>query len=239
MNGASLKPKEVYDSHQLDCSHQGFGKTINNDAGKTLFRSRLMEDMMDNADLMTKLRRASVGIAGAGGLGSNAAMALARAGVGRLVIVDFDEVEKGNLNRQHFYTEQVGMMKTEALARNIRAAVGNCRVDIVNEKLKSGAMESPFTDVDVIVEALDNAETKARFIEEILLKLPEKPVVAASGVAGIGGAERITVLHSGSLWLIQDGEAKSSEDDVVLAPKVGLMAHWQADIVLQILGGGT
>ena len=194
---------------------------------------------MENTNLKAKLIQASVGIAGAGGLGSNVAMALARAGVGRLVIVDFDDVEESNLNRQYYFKKQVGMMKTEALSENIRAAVDGCNIEIVNKKLEKGEMESPFSDVDVIVEALDNAETKASFIEEVLLKLPKKPIVAASGVAGIGGAERIEIVRSGSLWLIQDGEAKSSDCDVVLAPKVGLVANWQADIVLRILGGGT
>lgn len=190
---------------------------------------------MDRPEITQKLKRSSVGIAGAGGLGSNVAMALARSGVGRILIVDFDEVEESNLNRQQYFLEQVGTMKTEALADNITAATSGCEVDIVNEKLMPGKMYEPFADVDVVVEALDAAETKARFVEEVLINLPDKPLVAASGVAGIGGGDRIVTRRSGNLSLVQDPEAKSSEDDVLLAPKVGLMAHWQANLVLEAL----
>lgn len=182
-----------------------------------------------------KLARASVGIAGLGGLGSNVAMALARAGIGRLVIVDFDLVEKKNLNRQSYSFEQVGMRKTEAMAHNISAANPEVRIDIHDLKLEAGRMQEPFADVDVVVEALDNAETKAAFIEEILLKLPDKPIVAASGVAGYGGSDRISTRNTGNLRLVHDNDAPSSDESLLLAPRVGLFAYWQANLVLEIL----
>jgi sulfur carrier protein ThiS adenylyltransferase len=184
-----------------------------------------------------KLSNSSVGIAGLGGLGSNVAMALARAGVGHLVLVDFDVVERKNLNRQAYTVSQVGMRKTEALALNITSANPDVRIDIHDVELSKGGMEGPFTDVDVVVEALDSAETKATFIEEILLKLPDKPLVAASGVAGYGNSDRVRTLRTGNLYLVNDDEAPSSEDDVLLAPRVGLFAYWQANTVLEILLG--
>jgi sulfur carrier protein ThiS adenylyltransferase len=184
-----------------------------------------------------KLSNSSVGIAGLGGLGSNVAMALARAGVGHLVLVDFDVVGRKNLNRQAYTVSQVGMRKTEALALNITSANPDVRIDIHDVELSKGGMEGPFTDVDVVVEALDSAETKATFIEEILLKLPDKPLVAASGVAGYGNSDRVRTLRTGNLYLVNDDEAPSSEDDVLLAPRVGLFAYWQANTVLEILLG--
>ena len=126
-----------------------------------------------------KLRKSSVGIAGAGGLGSNAAVALARAGIGRLVLVDFDKVEESNLDRQYYFLDQVGKIKVEALKENIERINSAVKVEILNQKLEKGSMEKPFHDVDVVIEALDNAETKTEFIEEILLKLPDKPVVCS------------------------------------------------------------
>lgn len=182
-----------------------------------------------------KLEDSSVGIAGLGGLGSNVAMALARAGVGRLVLVDFDKVEEGNLNRQAYFRDQVGMLKTEALRKNIQSAMPEAAVEVKNLKLAPGQMHLPFRDVDVVVEALDNAATKAAFIEEIMIKLPGIPVVAASGVAGYGASDRIETRKSGMLHLVHDNMAKPSDEDVLLAPKVGLFAHWQANIVLEIL----
>jgi sulfur carrier protein ThiS adenylyltransferase len=192
---------------------------------------------MDDPKLQQRLLKSSVGIAGAGGLGSNIAMALARAGVGNLIIVDFDEVEESNLNRQYYFRDQIGILKTEALKFNIQRAITTCDVTIINRKLEKGSMHEPFADVDVVVEALDAASTKARFIEDVLINLPGKPLVAASGVAGYGGSERISLRVSGSLHLVQDPRSKSSDEGVLLAPKVGLMAHYQANTVLELLLG--
>jgi len=182
-----------------------------------------------------KLGKSSVGIAGAGGLGSNAAVSLARAGVGRLVIVDFDKVEESNLNRQYYFRDQIGKNKVDALKENINRIYPFIRVDVFNEKLVKGSMDKYFHDVDVIIEALDSAEIKTAFVEEILRRLPGKPVVAASGVAGYGHSDRITTKKLGHLHMVYDGNARSSEEDVLMAPRVCLIANWEANLVLEIL----
>jgi sulfur carrier protein ThiS adenylyltransferase len=99
-------------------------------------------------------------------------------------------------------------------------------------------MHEPFEEVDVVVEALDAARTKADFIEDVLTNLPGKPLVGASGVAGYGGSERLKLERFGDLYLVQDHEARSSEEDVLVSPKVGLFAHYQANVVLELLLGG-
>jgi sulfur carrier protein ThiS adenylyltransferase len=192
---------------------------------------------VEKAGIRSRLRKASVGIAGAGGLGSNAAMALARAGVGRLVIVDFDRVAKKNLNRQYYFLDQVGKLKVKALKANIERAAGGVKVDTVAGRLMPGRMAAPFKDVDVVMEALDKAETKTRFVQEVLRDLPGKPVVAASGVAGWGGCERIELKRFPPLHLVMDQCARSSEKGLLLAPKVCTMANMQANVVLEILLG--
>jgi len=63
--------------------------------------------------VLAALRTSVVGIAGAGGLGSNAAAALARAGVGRLIIADFDIVESTDLNRQYYFFDQIGQPRSK------------------------------------------------------------------------------------------------------------------------------
>ncbi len=73
--------------------------------------------------------------------------------------------------------------------------------------------------------------------KEIMLHLPNTPIVAASGVAGIGNSDRIVTKQIGNLHMVYDEHALSSDDDVLLAPKVCLMANWQANIVLEILVG--
>jgi len=184
-----------------------------------------------------KLRNSIVGIAGTGGLGSNAAVALARAGIGKLILVDFDKIEKSNLDRQYFFLDQVGKIKVEALKDNIKRIDSTVKVQALKQKLEKGSMEKPFHNVDVVIEALDNATTKMEFIEEILLKLPDKPVVAASGVTGYGNSDRIVTKRFGTLHICYDGYAKSSEDDILLAPRVCLMANWEADLALKIILG--
>lgn len=184
-----------------------------------------------------KLQDSSVGIAGAGGLGSNIAVSLARAGIGRLVIVDFDSVEESNLNRQYYFRDQIDMVKVEALKENIHRIDESIKVEIFNHRLTKDTMDRPFHDVDVIVEAFDKAEIKTTFIEEVMQKLPRIPVVGCSGVAGYGHSDRISTKKLGKLYMAYDEDAKDSDEDVLMAPRVILMANWQANIVLEILLG--
>lgn len=184
-----------------------------------------------------KLKGSCVGIAGVGGLGSNAAISLVRAGVGRLILVDFDSVEENNLDRQYYFRDQIGKVKVEALKENIKKVNPWLKIDIFNQKLTVGSMDEPFHDADVIVEALDSAVAKTSFIEEIMQKLPDKPLVACSGVAGYGNSDRIETKRIGNLYICQDEQARSSDDDVLMAPRVALMANWEANIVLELLLG--
>ncbi|OGS40359.1 MAG: thiamine biosynthesis protein ThiF [Euryarchaeota archaeon RBG_13_31_8] len=194
-------------------------------------------DKKKSEKVKKKLKNSTVGIAGLGGLGSNAAISLARAGVGKFVLVDFDKVEEKNLDRQYYFLDQVGKLKVDATKDNIKKISTNVNVKTFNMKLIKGSMEKPFKDVDVVIEALDNAETKAAFIEEILTKLKDKPIVAASGVAGYGHSDRIVTKKLGNLCMCYDELAKSSDDDILMAPRVILMANWEANLVIEILLG--
>ena len=184
-----------------------------------------------------KLKDSSVGIAGLGGLGSNIAISLVRAGIGRLVIVDYDKVEESNLNRQYYFRDQIGQVKVEALKENIKRINQWMKIDIFNHRLTKDTMYKPFQDVDVIIEALDSAEVKTSFIEEILTKLPDKPIIGASGVAGYGHSDRIITKKMGNLYMCYDEHAKDSDDDVLMAPRVCLMANWEANLALEVLLG--
>ena len=194
-------------------------------------------DIVKSDRIKEKLKDSSVGIAGIGGLGSNAAVALARAGIGRLVLVDFDKVEENNLTRQYYFQSQIGKYKIEALKENIEKINPTVKIDAHNHKLLKGSMEKLFTDVDVVIEGLDSAEIKTCFIEEILIKLPDKPLVAASGVAGYGHSDRIMTKHFGNLYMCYDEKALSSDEDVLMAPRVAIMANWEANLVIEILLG--
>jgi sulfur carrier protein ThiS adenylyltransferase len=185
--------------------------------------------------VLTALRRSTVGIAGAGGLGSNVAVSLARAGVGRLVIADFDRVEASNLNRQQYFTDQVGRFKVAALHDNLVRA--NPFSDYVVHEVRVTAenVEELFGEVDVLVEAFDRAEAKQMLLDAWLTMRPGKPIVAASGLAGYGGNRKLRSRKLGNLYLCGDQESQCPEGVSPMAPRVAIVANLQANLVVELL----
>ncbi|RLD58188.1 MAG: sulfur carrier protein ThiS adenylyltransferase ThiF [Bacteroidetes bacterium] len=182
-----------------------------------------------------KLKGKRVGIAGAGGLGSNCAVALARIGIENLVIADFDIVSEGNLNRQYFFYEQIGEKKVVALKENIRRINKEINVDAYDLKLKPDDILRVFKDCDVIVEAFDLAKMKQMILETVLDKMPETPIVTGLGMAGWGNNESIHYRKEGMLHICGDEKTEIAEDIPPLAPRVGMVANMQANTVLEIL----
>ncbi len=103
----------------------------------------------DAADLSSVLADAVVGIAGAGGLGSNAAMLLSRVGVGSLIVADFDQVEETNLNRQFYFRNQIGVPKVVALGDNLRAIDPGLRYVSHEERLEAGNVAPIFAQAEI------------------------------------------------------------------------------------------
>lgn len=190
---------------------------------------------MDRETMRAIFARATVGIAGAGGLGSNCAVALARAGVGRFIIADFDAVSAPNLDRQYYFRAQVGRPKAEALAENIAAIDPSAAVEAHILRIDPAAARSHFAGCDVIVEAFDDAAAKDMLIETCMAAFPQTPIVGASGLAGIGRFEAIRVLRSGNLILCGDFENEVSAQLPPFAPRVAIVANLQADLVLELL----
>jgi sulfur carrier protein ThiS adenylyltransferase len=185
-----------------------------------------------------KIKKSIVGIGGVGGLGSTIAVALARIGVGTLILVDFDIVEPSNLNRQQYFIHQIGMPKVEALKENISKINPYVRVQIYNEKLDRNNVDRIFKEVDVVVEAFDRAEEKAMLINVVSEKMPDKYIVAASGVAGYGDNNEIkTARFSSKIFIIGDQKTAAQPGVGLMAPRVGIAAHHQANTVLRIILG--
>ena len=185
-----------------------------------------------------KIKKSTVGIAGLGGLGSAVAIALTRIGVGRLVLVDFDVVEPSNLNRQQYFADQIGMPKVEALHKNIASINPYVKVQTYQERLDRNNVERIFKEVDVVVEAFDHAEEKAMLINAVSEKIPDKYIVAASGVAGYGDNNEIkTVRFSAKIFIVGDQKTAAQPGIGLMAPRVGIAAHHQANTVLRILLG--
>ncbi|HAF30725.1 MAG TPA: sulfur carrier protein ThiS adenylyltransferase ThiF [Bacteroidales bacterium] len=186
-------------------------------------------------EIKNKLKNCTVGIAGAGGLGSNCAVALARVGIGTLIISDFDIVTESNLNRQYFFKDQLGQKKVLALKRNIERI--NPEVNIITHdiRLSENNIVDIYKNCDVVVEAFDLAEMKKMLIETFLSALPEMPLVLGLGMAGWGKNNDIKFRKSENLYICGDEESEIAEENPPLAPRVGMVANMQANTVLEIL----
>lgn len=192
---------------------------------------------MNDRHIRKKLTNKVIGIAGCGGLGSNCAVALARVGVGKLIIADYDKIELSNLNRQYFFADQVGKTKVMALKENIRKIDPSIIVEAHEIYLNEQNIPSIFKECDVIVEAFDRDEMKQMIVETVLEKMPGHYLVCGSGLAGWGNNSLIGVTVSEKLYIIGDGVNEVSEDYPPLAPRVGIVANMQANQVLEILLG--
>ena len=178
-----------------------------------------------------------VGIAGAGGLGSQCAITLARAGVGQLVLADFDVVSTTNLDRQHYFLDQVGKPKVNALMENIARIDPSIHVESYEVRLDPESIPRIFSSCQVIVEAFDDPSEKTMIIETVLEKMPLAWIVAASGLAGIGSLSRLKTIRSGRFIICGDFENEVSDDNPPVAARVAIVANMEADAVLEILLG--
>jgi sulfur carrier protein ThiS adenylyltransferase len=185
-----------------------------------------------------KLKAATVGIAGLGGLGSAIAVALARVGVGKLIVADFDVVEPSNLNRQQYFVDQIGMLKTVALVSNLRKINPYVQVEAHAVKLTPDNIFPMFGTVDVMIEAFDRADQKAMLLQAFTAQKPDIPFIGASGMAGFGAEETIGVKKMGrNIYIVGDLETGARPGCGLMAPRVGIVAHMQANLVLRLIVG--
>jgi sulfur carrier protein ThiS adenylyltransferase len=185
-----------------------------------------------------RLKLAVVGIAGAGGLGSAVAVALARVGVGRLVIADFDVVEPSNLNRQQYFVDQIGMSKVDALAENLRRINPYVVVEAHRMLLGPDNIPTVFAGCGIVVEAFDRADMKAMLVDTVLSRMPPVIMVAASGLAGYGPNNAIITRRvADRLYLVGDDVSEARPGSGLMAPRVGIAASHQANQVVRIILG--
>ena len=187
-----------------------------------------------------RLKQAVVGIAGAGGLGSAVAVALARIGVGRLVIADFDVVEPSNLNRQQYFIDQIGLFKVTALAENLRRINPYVTVEPQIVMLDPENIATVFEGCTIMVEAFDRADMKAMLVNTVLDLMPDIALIAASGLAGYGpNNDILTTRVTSQLYLVGDGVSEARPGNGLMAPRVGIAASHQANQVVRLILGET
>lgn len=209
---------------------------MNNIPKKEDFEKALI--MRHGKKLHEKLSKGSVAICGLGGLGSNIAISLARAGIGRLHLIDFDRVDLTNLNRQQYAVSQLGEYKTEALKANLLNIAPYCELKTDTVKITEDNAKNLLFDEDIICEAFDKAEQKAMLVNCVLEKLPEKYLVAASGMAGIGSANSIKTRKLTDKFYLCGDEISDAYEKAELVPsRVMICAAHQAHTVIRILAG--
>ena len=190
------------------------------------------------AELQRRFSEATVAVCGLGGLGSNIAIALARAGVGKLILIDYDKVDITNLHRQQYKANQIGLYKTDALADNLAEIAPYTEITTITVKLSEDNLTTYLKDADIVCEALDNAEAKAMLVNGVLEQLPGCFLVAASGMAGMDTPNTIKTRKIGKQFYLCGDEVSDVADTIgLVAPRVMLCAAHQAQTVLRILAG--
>ena len=181
------------------------------------------------------LESARVGIAGAGGLGSNCAMHLVRAGVKHLIVVDFDVVNESNLNRQFFFRDQLGQKKVEALKENLLRIDPAADIRAVDMRLDASSAREIFADCGIVVEAFDAVDAKVMLVSAFASS--GKKLVTASGLAGWGRSNAMRVRKMGNIVAIGDGETSVGDGAAPASPRVGIAAAMEANVVVSLLLG--
>jgi len=183
--------------------------------------------------LRSILLKKTAAIAGCGGLGSNAAVALARAGIGRLIVADFDRVELSNLNRQYYFLGDVGKFKTDAIASHIRAINPEIKLEPHCLKLTPQNIPLLFKEADLLIEAFDRAESKVWLIETWSTHFPDKPIICGSGVSGYGDTAGLGVRRAGNIVIC--GDEKTDMSMGLVSSRVAIAANMQANEAIELL----
>lgn len=171
-----------------------------------------------------------IGIAGVGGIGSNVAVNLVRAGIKNFKIADFDKIVLSNLNRQFYFKEQIGNYKTDMLYDNLKKIDDTINIEKKNIKLDSKNMKDYFSDCDILVEGFDVKETKKDFLE--IFGDSGKFIVSANGIGGTN-LEKITVKKLGNKIYIVGDFISDISIYKTFPTKVSIIAAMMANIILE------
>jgi sulfur carrier protein ThiS adenylyltransferase len=183
-----------------------------------------------------RLKQGVVGIAGLGGLGSTVAVALARVGVGTLILADFDMVEPSNLNRQQYDIGHIGMPKTVAMSAVLNRINPYLTVHSHQVRLNSSNIPTIFRDVMVLIECFDRTDQKAMLVESASEGLPDAFIIGGSGMAGFGDSNRIQTIRIGAKIFISGDLATAAAPGCgLMAPRVGIAACHQANLAVSLI----
>ncbi|MCF7792209.1 MAG: sulfur carrier protein ThiS adenylyltransferase ThiF [Victivallales bacterium] len=189
--------------------------------------------------VLNNLHKFKIAIAGCGGLGSNIAQMLVRAGMKELTVIDFDKVCESNLNRQFYFIKDIGLYKVDALENNLRMINPAVEIEKHYKKINTRNYEALLGGYNIQIEAFDNIESKKIMLESFLnIENKEKKLICASGMAGTGDENKIkTRKLAENIIICGDGESDILTEKCIMAPRVILTAAHQANTVLRIITG--
>lgn len=210
---------------------------------RAMMQERISREELDRAfdarfpkEMQRKLRGGRVAVAGLGGLGSNIAVMLARSGVGKLLLVDFDVVDVTNLNRQMYLIPQLGKPKAEALPEILNQINPYLEYESVCVRVTPENVKALFADYPIVCEAFDRPDQKAMLVRELLTQCPDTTVVSGNGMAGYGNTNEIqTAQLMRRLYVCGDRKTDVGNGIGLIAPRVAACAAHQANKVLQLL----
>ncbi|PKK40303.1 Sulfur carrier protein adenylyltransferase ThiF [Clostridiaceae bacterium JG1575] len=208
------------------------------DALASLFNTPFYQGLLQRIPrkAASRLARSRVLIVGLGGLGSHIALSLVRSGVRILYLADSDRVDETNLHRQSYGWAAVGKLKTQALSQELLALNPDCDLTLC-PSVTPRALEGLLDRVDLIIEAVDEAKTKA-WIAQTILSQEGPPLISASGMAGLSSFNQLRVHQKGPRWILcGDGVSHLSPNAALYAPRVQACAAAQALCALQLLLG--
>ena len=199
---------------------------------------RSMIASRNSPELNLALSKAVIGVAGLGGLGSNIALSLARVGVKKLVLADFDVVEPSNLNRQQYFVRHIGLKKTQALKELINDVNPFVEVETHDIFLDEKNVASVFGECEILCEAFDNVAGKAMILNEAGASLKDKKIIGASGMAGYFSSNLIkTIKFAKNVYLCGDLTNEAKIGQGLMAPRVAVCANHEANLVIRLLMG--
>ena len=199
---------------------------------------RAMIASRNSPELNLALSKAVIGVAGLGGLGSNIALSLARVGVKKLVLADFDVVEPSNLNRQQYFVRHIGLKKTQALKELINDVNPFVEVETHDIFLDEKNVASVFGECEILCEAFDNVAGKAMILNEAGASLKDKKIIGASGMAGYFSSNLIkTIKFAKNVYLCGDLTNEAKIGQGLMAPRVAICANHEANLAIRLLMG--
>ncbi len=192
----------------------------------------------DDAGVRVRLAGSHVAVIGCGGLGSHVAEMLVRSGVGTLTLIDFDTVDPSNLNRQLYFYDQIGQLKTSALSNTLLRIRADVTLLLHQVRATADNVLELIEGADVVIEAVDTAQTKAMIANVLLKERPDLPVVSASGLAGFDSANDVTTERlADTYYMAGDHTSDVTANLPLLASRVVAAAAHEAHAAVRILLG--